>query len=178
MTRSEWAIEPKDFIRYLRSTARPIGSRIRVPPRHVIVFGEDYFEMLRTAFRARKPRWDRSYAIGRAGRYAVAVQRVPVGSPAAAIGLEEAIGLGARAVVTFGGCGSIRADVPVGSLVVPSRAYSEEGTSRHYGGRRWAHPDPALATALAQACQRRGVAVRPGGVWSTDAVYRVSLRTI
>ncbi len=172
MTRSDCVFEPEDFIRYLRSTAGGGAHRIRVPPTHAAVFGHGNFEVLRRMCHARKACWDSSYAIGRAGRRSVGVHRLPIGAPAAVIGLEEAVALGARTIVTFGACGSLMADLPIGSLVVPFRAYSDEGTSRHYGGARWSRPDPDLSRALVRACGRRGRPVRQGGVWTTDAPYR------
>ncbi len=38
MSRSEWVVEPKDFIRSLGSSARTGTSRIRIPSSHAMAF--------------------------------------------------------------------------------------------------------------------------------------------
>ncbi len=174
MTPSEWVFEPKDFIRSMKASARRGSHRIRIPSAHAMVFGGDAFEVLRAACRAQRTPWDRSYATGHAGRRPVGIHRVSIGAPGAVLALEEAAVLGARNVLAFGSCGSLVPDLPIGSLVVPTRAYSDEGTSRHYGGPRWSLPDSGLSRALLRSCERRGVAVRRGGIWTTDAPYRES----
>lgn len=174
MTRSDWVFEPRDFIRFLRSLAGSDAYQVRLPRLHAIVFGRDYFDRLCRACDARKVRWDPSYAIGRVGQQDVAVQQVPVGAPGAVLGLEEAVALGARTFLTFGGCGSLVPNLSLGSLIVPTGAYSEEGTSRHYGGGRWSWSDQGLVKALVRASERCGVKARQGLVWTTDAPYRES----
>lgn len=97
-----------------------------------------------------------------------------VGAPAAAIDLEESIALGARTILAFGSCGSLRKDLPIGHAVLPTTALSDEGTSKQYGGSRWAHPDASLVQRIRRACVRQSLSVREGAVWTTDAVYRES----
>lgn len=176
MSRTDWIFEPEDFLRYLRSMPGTRKSDLRLPPRILMFFGGDDRDALCAMTRARKTRWDPSYSVGRAGRHRLAVLRLTIGAPAATIGLEEAVAMGARTILTMGGCGSLEDSLPIGSLVIPSQAFSDEGMSRHYGGGPWTRPDLRLVRVLENACRARGREVRVGGVWTMDAVYRESRR--
>lgn len=105
------------------------------------------------------------------------VGRSSIGGPAAAIVVEEMAARGVRDFVTFGACGSLREELRIGSVVVPTFAYADEGTSRHYGAPRFPRPDPSLVTAIHSSCDRQGIPFVVGGVWTTDAPYRES-RTV
>lgn len=175
MTREQdWVIRPEQFVQYLLDVDGRTAAEVRVPPKAVLVFGSQDFRMFARLLRARIVRWNDWYAFGRVGKARACVFRTTIGAPAAVINLEEAIALGARRVIAFGACGSLRADLPIGSVVLATRAYSEEGTSRHYGGKRWSTPDSRLVHALHVACAHHRIAVRQGGTWTSDAPYRES----
>lgn len=55
-----------------------------------------------------------------------------LGAPQAVIAMEKLIVLGAKRIWILGWCGSLQPGLSIGDLVVPVRAVSEEGTSRHY----------------------------------------------
>ncbi len=174
MTEHDDIVTPKHFTRYLRTTLKLRPSEIRLPSRGVIAFGGDDFERLRRALRGRRASWSQWQCVGRAGRHRVFVGRSQIGAPAAAIVLEEMAARGVRDCITFGACGSLRGDLPIGSVVVPAFAYPDDGTSRHYGAPRRPRPDPGLVAVLREACHRSGIPYREGGVWTTDAPYRES----
>jgi uridine phosphorylase len=81
--------------------------------------------------------------------------------------------LGAQTVIAFGWCGSLRAEARIGDLIVPTAAFSEEGTSGHYPV---AEPEPRPAAVLSLILQRQlhlaGLPFQLGRVWTTDAIYR------
>lgn len=172
MTDDDWIFEPRDFIRYLRSLHPHSSGRMRLPSRTIFVFGSNLHAAFSKALRARAVDWSPRVSVGRAGGRPVAVVRSSIGAPAAIIELEESIALGARTVLTFGSCGSLRKDLPIGQIVLPTAALSDEGTSRHYGGERWSRPDASLVRRIRGACRRRSLPLREGAVWTTDAVYR------
>lgn len=177
MTRSGWIVRPEHFLRYLARTRGLRASDVRIPSRLVLVFGGQDWRAFRRLFRASPLEWHEWLLVGRAGRRPVGVLRTTIGAPAAAIALEEAGVLGARAVVAFGSCGSLVRDLHIGALVVPTRAYADEGTSRHYATARWLRPDLDLVDAIRAGCRRRSLPFREGGTWTTDAPYRESLGT-
>ncbi len=106
-----------------------------------------------------------------------------VGAPYAAMILETLLCWGAREVLFCGWCGAIAAAADIGSLIVPQRAFIDEGTSRHYCQRTeeapfFSTPAPELAQELIQAAGQQGCAVVEGPVWSTDAIYRETPRQV
>jgi uridine phosphorylase len=93
-----------------------------------------------------------------------------MGASATVRAMEELAAAGARRFLTLGWLGSLQTDLPVGSLVIPTAAVSEEGTSAHYAGPATA-PSNVVEAVRAQA-GIQGLEVRTGRVWTTDAMYR------
>lgn len=97
---------------------------------------------------------------------------LPVGAAAACMIAEELIACGARSIVVVGAAGSLQHDLPIGSVVVPTRAVREEGTSYHY------LPPEAPAEASVESlgalrsAWRHSSELREGPHWTTDAPYR------
>ena len=98
---------------------------------------------------------------------------LPVGAPWTVLLCEQLVEMGARTIIATGAAGSLQERLPIGSLVVPSEALREEGTSYHYvPAGVAARPDLALAAELAAACRASGVEPGEGTVWTTDGVFR------
>ncbi len=103
----------------------------------------------------------------------VTIATLPIGAPAAAAQVEELIVCGMRSLIVTGAAGSLQPRAPVGTVVLPTSAIREEGTSHHYSP----SPEPALPALRVQALlqeslQARGVQFVTGPTWTTDAVYR------
>jgi uridine phosphorylase len=112
-------------------------------------------------------------AHGEAGGRPVSVILLPIGAPWTVLTLEQLIVRGARAVIATGAAGSLHPEAPVGSLVIPTAAIREEGTSYHYAvPEAEARPSPALTAALVEACRERGIEPLQGMNWTTDAPFR------
>lgn len=103
----------------------------------------------------------------------VTVFRAPEPGPWAAALLEELIASGGRQFLLMNRTGSLRATVPVGSLVLPDELVREEGTSYHY-----APPDVRLTTSrqlnqrIRDIASGLGIPLIDGKHWTTDAIYR------
>jgi uridine phosphorylase len=95
-----------------------------------------------------------------------------VGAPMAVICLEKLIALGAREIIVYGWCGSLRADLGVGELVLPTWGVSEEGTSTHYPVAGKVGSSPRLRKVLRDFFSKTGKDLREGPIWTTDALYR------
>jgi uridine phosphorylase len=129
---------------------------------------EPYFEFLRKELKIKKSALKRlrfpsmtccSTSID--GRK-VSVFGTPLGAPQAAIVLERLIAMGARKILSFGCCGSLQPDLGVGSLVVPTDALCEEGTSAHYPlpeGTKGKADDQIVQLCLAKSRDRKFKAV-------------------
>jgi uridine phosphorylase len=93
-----------------------------------------------------------------------------IGAPSAAIAIEEAAQLGARAIVRVGTMMGI--GLPMGCLVLSTGAARYEGTSTAYLPLAFpAVPDWMLANALLNAAQARGAETHPGITATYDAFY-------
>jgi len=94
-----------------------------------------------------------------------------LGAPQSVLVLEKMITLGTSKFIAAGWCGSLRADVRIGDIVLPSGAISEEGTSGHYPGAECA-PSSTLIEPLRSALISAGLKIHEGTVWTTDAPFR------
>ena len=101
----------------------------------------------------------------------VALAGPMLGAPQTVLVLERMIALGARRFIAAGWCGSLRNEVRIGDIVLPSGAISEEGTSGHYPGVMRA-PSSELFNSLKSALASTGQAIHEGTVWTTDAPFR------
>lgn len=92
----------------------------------------------------------------------------PIGAPHAASIMEELKELGAERLWVLGYAGSLSPQFPLGALVGVDRAWSDEGTSAHYGRSGWASADANSKKLLT----RSAPSLLWGANWTTDAVYR------
>lgn len=102
-----------------------------------------------------------------------------IGSPVAAVMLEDLVALGCRRVVSMGTCGGMDPALAVGDLVVCTGAIRDEGTSHHYlpAGTE-VRPDAELTEAIAAHLGSRGEAFRRAPTWTTDAPYRETAQEV
>ncbi len=147
-----------------------------VSPAVILSFTQpDYQALCRLAQVSGPPRslWG---CAGRAGVWKgipLTVVAPAVGAPLAAMVLEKLIALGARRVLALGWCGSLSPRAPVGSLILPTRAFPGDGTSPHYGGVVGElEPHPALVALLSAGLRELAVPWQAGPVWTTDAFFR------
>ena len=103
----------------------------------------------------------------------VAIARISIGAPAAAIVLELAIARGARQVLVVGSAGSLQQNLPIGSTVIVDGAEREDGTSHHYlPVGEVVRADPELTARFEGALIARGATPVRGRSWTIDAPYR------
>lgn len=109
----------------------------------------------------------------------VTVYRAPEPAPYAAADLEFLIGAGARQIVFVNGAGSLRSDLPVGSLVLPGELIREEGTSYHYVPPEvLLHTSKRLNKRICSIADELGFELIYGKHWTTDAIYRVTFTKV
>lgn len=95
-----------------------------------------------------------------------------MGAPYSVMILETLVAWGARQIIFLGWCGSISPDVAIGDIIVPTLAWSDEGTSRSYIENVNASPSPPLADNLRLSLRDQSLPFHDGAVWTTDAIYR------
>jgi uridine phosphorylase len=130
---------------------------------------------LRRAGRLLGPLYTVSSSAGRVG----VLTSFGMGAPVMAAEAEELIALGAKRLIAFGPAGGLQPDLASGTVVVVEGAVRDEGTSRHYlPPPEEACADPALSGRLANALAARGINVRSGMVWTTDAPFRETVADV
>ena len=103
----------------------------------------------------------------------IALQMAGVGAPVCVGNLEEAFAMGVETVVLFGNCGVLNRSIADCSVILPTSALRDEGTSFHY-----APPsdemevNPCYRELFLQVLAEHGVSCTMGKTWTTDAFYR------
>lgn len=102
----------------------------------------------------------------------VSVTSTGIGSPSAAIALEELARVGADTFIRVGSCGAIQPEMGVGDLVITSGAVRQEGTSKAYVPEEYpAVADQEVVSALVAAAERLGYDYHVGLTMSADSFY-------
>ncbi len=102
----------------------------------------------------------------------VSVTSTGIGSPSAAIAVEELARVGADTFLRVGSCGAIQPETDVGDLVITSGGVRQEGTSSEYVREDYpAVADHAVVAALAAAADELGYDYHVGLTASTDSFY-------
>jgi len=126
--------------------------------------------------------WDDSEVVGEHREYRTAtgaydgtpisVTSTGIGSPSAAIAVEELARVGADTLIRVGSCGAIQPETDIGDLIITSGAVRQEGTSSEYIREDYpAVADHAVVAALAAAADRLGYDYHVGLTASTDSFY-------
>jgi uridine phosphorylase len=96
-----------------------------------------------------------------------------IGAPSAVIGLEQLIATGAKEIVILGFCGSMNPGISSLDVVSINKAYSEEGTSRHYIARKKIfQASKNLRQKIENGLIGRNLPFLEGATVSTDAPFR------
>jgi uridine phosphorylase len=102
----------------------------------------------------------------------ITVTSTGIGSPSAAIAVEELARVGAENLIRVGSCGAIQPEASVGDLIITTGAVRQEGTSDEYVREDY----PAVASfevvsALVAAAERLDYPYHLGLSASTDSFY-------
>ena len=102
----------------------------------------------------------------------ISVTSTGIGSPSAAIAVEELARVGAETLLRVGSCGSIVPEASVGDLVITTAAVRQEGTSKEYVREDYpASADHRVVSALVAAAEKLGYDYHLGVTCSTDSFY-------
>ncbi|WP_284010080.1 nucleoside phosphorylase [Haloarcula pelagica] len=102
----------------------------------------------------------------------ISVTSTGIGSPSAAIAVEELARVGADTLLRVGSCGAIREEASVGDLIITTGAVRQEGTSDEYVREDYpASADHRVVSALVAAAEELGYDYHLGVTCSTDSFY-------
>ncbi|WP_284010255.1 nucleoside phosphorylase [Haloarcula pelagica] len=95
-----------------------------------------------------------------------------IGSPSAAIAVEELAAVGVETFIRVGTTGALQSDIEIGDMVVATGAAKDEGTSERYEAVTVpAVPDYDVLSALVDAAEANDEAVHVGPIATDDAFY-------
>lgn len=101
------------------------------------------------------------------------------GAPLAGGLLEELIALGCSKFVACGGAGVLKPELSRGTVIVPTSAVRDEGTSYHYlPPSRIVEADRAVTQKLIEVLKKHEVNFVAGKTWTMDAFYRETVGKI
>lgn len=101
-----------------------------------------------------------------------AVFKSPIGAPSVVAFLEEiTYAFSIRNIILYGSAGVLQSDITAGKLIVPNRAFRDEGTSYHY------EPssdfiDVINCEYVSKILDELSIDYVQGAIWTTDAFYR------
>ncbi|SEH15525.1 uridine phosphorylase [Natronorubrum sediminis] len=102
----------------------------------------------------------------------ISVTSTGIGSPSAAIAVEELARVGCETFIRVGSCGAIQPEMAVGDLVITTGAVRQEGTSDEYVREDYpATADYEVVCALVAAAERLGYDYHTGVTMSADSFY-------
>ncbi len=102
----------------------------------------------------------------------LAVTSTGIGSPSAAIAVEELARVGVGTLIRVGSCGVLDPEIELGELVITTAAVRQEGTSEEYIQETYpASADDRVVGALVAAAEELGYPYHTGITLSTDSFY-------
>jgi uridine phosphorylase len=102
----------------------------------------------------------------------ILVTSTGIGGPSTGIAVEELKNIGVRTMIRIGSCGALQKNIKLGSLVIPSGAVRNEGTSDTYIERGYpAVPDTDVLFSLISSAKKLGFTYHCGRVRSHDSFY-------
>jgi uridine phosphorylase len=98
-----------------------------------------------------------------------------IGSPSAAIAVEELAAVGVETFIRVGTTGALQSEIEIGDMVVATGAAKDEGTTKRYEDETVpAVPDYDVLSALVDAAETRNAPVHVGPIATDDAFYAES----
>src|SRR6056297_1124847 len=95
-----------------------------------------------------------------------------IGSPSAAIAVEELAAVGVETVVRVGTTGALQRGLEIGDMIVATGATKDEGTTKRYEKVEYpAVPDYEVLSALVDAAEDESEDVHVGPIATDDAFY-------
>jgi len=112
------------------------------------------------------------YAVSYGGRR-FAMYKARLGAPACVGCFEDIIPMGAKRIILLGNCGVLDRRIADCSILIPTRAIRDEGTSYHYApAADYIDVNKRYIPEFTAIADRLGYPYTLGTTWTTDAFYR------
>jgi uridine phosphorylase len=175
-------LKPFDFIKHVAESRKILIDSVRAPENLVVTYQRHTFEYGKKLTRGKPVDWwpygeHQPFCIGRFNKTEVGVSRLWMGAAAAVMTLEELIACGAKRVFEVGLAGGLQTFLQPGNVIVVTEAIRDEGASSHYFSPRVrVESSRSLRDKLAKHLNAKQIKYYAGSVWSTDGVYRETIK--
>lgn len=103
----------------------------------------------------------------------IAIYQSPVGAPACVGCYEELIALGVKNLLLVGCCGCLEDKIEEYSIIIPTAALRDEGTSYHYEkSSDETIINPKIVSIIENVIKNLNLNYVKGKTWTTDAIFR------
>ena len=103
----------------------------------------------------------------------IAVYQSAVGAPACVSNAEELIAMGVKNLLLVGCCGCLEDELEEYSIIIPTSAIRDEGTSYHY---QPVSDETEIAVKMVKTIENfiksKSISYSKGKTWTTDAIFR------
>lgn len=103
----------------------------------------------------------------------IAIYQSAVGSPACVSNAEELFAMGVKNMLLVGNCGCLDDKMEEYSIIIPTAAIRDEGTSYHYEPvSDETEINPIMVDLIEDFIKSKSIKYSKGKTWTTDAVFR------
>ena len=103
----------------------------------------------------------------------IAIYQTSVGAPSAVGSFEEVIAMGAKNLLLVGCCGCLDSKIEDYSIIIPTSAIRDEGTSYHYmPASDEVEIDTKCVNIIEDFIKSKNISYNKGKTWTTDGLYR------
>jgi len=107
-----------------------------------------------------------------------AVMQAAVGAACCVGNFENLIAMGVKNILMFGSCGTLAGHAPT-SIIIPTAALRDEGTSYHYlPASDQVELDPKYVNRIKAFCTSKKIPFQTGKTWTTDAFFRETRKKV
>lgn len=163
-------IDKEKMIQLLRSKKRlPVDN---LPENLIVLMVPSAIHAIRKKYNSKKE----SFFIGdldRINKNVAILSRIGIGAPALTLFLEKAISMGVRRIILVGSAGRLQSQIQFDQFVLALKAFSDEGTSRHYFADKTVFQSSGeLTRVFFDFLKTKSCSVFESATWTTDAFYR------
>ena len=103
----------------------------------------------------------------------IAIYQSAVGAPACVSNAEELIAMGVKNLLLVGCCGCLDDKMEEYSIIIPTSAIRDEGTSYHYAPESIeTEINPKMVELIENFMKSKAINYSKGKTWTTDAIFR------
>jgi uridine phosphorylase len=173
-------INPEDLVKYIENVSG--RKRPKLPRYALFTFWQYMLDEAKKEYGGR-----RSFFLGKPRPFQlfkykdikVALLGLPFSAPSSGAFVDLMFSLGTEYAIFFGSCGVLDPGIERSSMIVPSKALRDEGTSYHYEKpSRYSYPSRDVLNCIERTLKDNHIKYQKGATWTTDALFRETKRKV